>query len=650
MADTAIFEQPTGLHCEFCQKDGKWNQSAAGFCEECVTFFCSTCLKYHEKFHPNHVKQVQENLPMDLYSEKCPKHPEEMIKFFCQSCETTACATCKVSNHNQCDKIFHLQKLIKEFEKEKELSYVENNLELAADVTVEVEGIILCCKNEIDQYKSEAKTSLQDDRNGMNSRFDHTEQEIEKIEASDLSKVDIEEEKLGVIKTDIHKLKLDIKKSLDSLSDSKLFLTTKRAKIQSEKVLEDTDNLQQKVTEIELCKYKYKPMRQNLWAGKSGTLTVILEKGTEKGTTEKGTDKGTENSISWSDALLILPIILSIIMLMVHVHTNYTKPKVQELDEIQLSHSPHQISSFTKYSLLFTFSQQGSVHLTNLQQKTYSRTLWGEYAYLQTNVMTLERTYASVVEVSDNEVAFLSFNGQLEFYKPLEDSVPPIISFGLFGKNMFAQSFRKVELRLWNKQRSIQGFESGQHTVYQNNILYVLISKEKTVYCYDINGILLSETDLKQSFEFVNPFNIAISKNNSILYITDIDSVIGVNMKGEVIAIFRHTDLYRPKGMTTDNDGNLYVCGSHSNNIFKIKPDLSTGYELIGKDEGLHHPYSISYNEEQHTLYVGSITKNTIKVFRLTYQICKVCSYFVFLLTGSVTEFLIPDNPYSKFS
>ncbi|KAK3599420.1 hypothetical protein CHS0354_036439 [Potamilus streckersoni] len=68
-----------------------------------------------------------------------------------------------------------------------------------------------------------------------------------------------------------------------------------------------------------------------------------------------------------------------------------------------------------------------------------------------------------------------------------------------------------------------------------------------------------------------------------------------LNLEGEVKFQYRHEKLNYPTGMTTDCQGNIYICGRNSHNIHVITAEGVFLRILLSKDDGLHGPRSISF-------------------------------------------------------
>jgi len=115
MSDTvsAGSDDATTLYCQPCG-----NVLADAFCRDCSEYLCSGCSSVHEKLGmtKNHTLLKGAAMPSSLKFhgkgkpgihagsfQKCPQHPVEELKFFCQRHEAVCCMACSVVVHKQCN-------------------------------------------------------------------------------------------------------------------------------------------------------------------------------------------------------------------------------------------------------------------------------------------------------------------------------------------------------------------------------------------------------------------------------------------------------------------------------------------------------------------------------------------------------------------
>lgn len=71
---------------------------------------------------------------------------------------------------------------------------------------------------------------------------------------------------------------------------------------------------------------------------------------------------------------------------------------------------------------------------------------------------------------------------------------------------------------------------------------------------------------------------------------------------------FRNTNVLKcPRGICEDNDGNVFVVGSVSDNVVVISPDGRRHREVLGVSDGVSAPFSLSYNSSKDQLLVANL-------------------------------------------
>ena len=111
--------EPTETHCGNCG-DGK----ATGFCRDCEDFLCEECQGAHKKMRKlkGHKLLSLEEYQSQSISivppkalQNCPKHPQNVLKIYCETCSTLICNDCTVRlhkdhNYDLATDVFHKHK------------------------------------------------------------------------------------------------------------------------------------------------------------------------------------------------------------------------------------------------------------------------------------------------------------------------------------------------------------------------------------------------------------------------------------------------------------------------------------------------------------------------------------------------------------
>ncbi|CAC5410186.1 unnamed protein product [Mytilus coruscus] len=95
------------------------------------------------------------------------------------------------------------------------------------------------------------------------------------------------------------------------------------------------------------------------------------------------------------------------------------------------------------------------------------------------------------------------------------------------------------------------------------------------------------------------------SNENNIFHSNCYDnSVVCYDYNGQVQWKYANSMLRKPYGITLDNNTNIYVAGSESNNIVVISKDGKQAKELIGASDGISNPRAIYFEKNKNVLLV----------------------------------------------
>lgn len=271
MADS---DNVQGMFCESCHKYRKRRDSAKGFCTSCLTFYCGTCLEYHDLFLPDHTQQGKYSMPMDFYFETCNRHPKEMIKFYCRSCEITVCTVCISGNHKQCSEVGHLSLLAKEFEHTLEFDSVEQSINSIETEVENVEKANQMDAAKVEQFSEHARNVLTAQKMEIMKMFGDIEADIDKYEADLKTEVKKENGEINQMKTNIINLKSDINNKKTSRQRCKLFLATQEARKELVCMKENLDTLKKHTRERQIPKCEYKPPRKKINSEMLGKVVI----------------------------------------------------------------------------------------------------------------------------------------------------------------------------------------------------------------------------------------------------------------------------------------------------------------------------------------------------------------------------------------
>ena len=109
----------------------------------------------------------------------------------------------------------------------------------------------------------------------------------------------------------------------------------------------------------------------------------------------------------------------------------------------------------------------------------------------------------------------------------------------------------------------------------------------------DIKGNVLKE--IKMPFE--NPYYLVVANDTIYLPKWKENKIVCLDTDGNQLFEMFNKDLKAPLGITSDSDGNLYVLGFNSNNVFLFSKDGQTCKELIPASDKMSFPRAVNYND-----------------------------------------------------
>ncbi|XP_053384621.1 E3 ubiquitin-protein ligase TRIM33-like [Mercenaria mercenaria] len=97
--------------CDPCLSDGL-HEDAHGYCVDCKEYLCKNCFKFHQRTKVFNQHQLLDKDDMGFYetastpsqvsTEKCTRHANEVIKFFCPEHKALGCHDCMTMDHRTC--------------------------------------------------------------------------------------------------------------------------------------------------------------------------------------------------------------------------------------------------------------------------------------------------------------------------------------------------------------------------------------------------------------------------------------------------------------------------------------------------------------------------------------------------------------------
>ena len=194
------------------------------------------------------------------------------------------------------------------------------------------------------------------------------------------------------------------------------------------------------------------------------------------------------------------------------------------------------------------------------------------------------------------------------------------ISINLHDYNNQALAQQEVKdsriSKLWKTLDTLKNPESVVYAPVQN-VLYVS-SINGTPIEIDHNGFISKVSPSNGSIIELNwvtglnaPKGMAISNNNSRLYVSDITELIEIDIEsGKIIKRFNAPGSAFLNDVVIDNQGNIYVSDTFTNTIYKLdskSDDTASSLQVWLQSPQLNGPNGLHINNSKNTLIVASL-------------------------------------------
>jgi len=196
------------------------------------------------------------------------------------------------------------------------------------------------------------------------------------------------------------------------------------------------------------------------------------------------------------------------------------------------------------------------------------------------------------------------------------------ISINLYNSNNQAQAQPQVEYnkinKLWETPNDLKNPESVAYAPKQNVLFVSNLNGNPTQ--KDQNGFISKVSPSNGSIIELNwvtglnaPKGIAISNNNSTLYVSDIIDLVEINIdNGKIIKRFNAPGSAFLNDVVSDNQGNVYVSDTVTNTIYKLDTKANDGNDNTSSLQAwlqspqLNGPNGLHVDDTKNRLIVAS--------------------------------------------
>ncbi|XP_052815518.1 uncharacterized protein LOC128242416 [Mya arenaria] len=553
------------VYCQPCGEGGK-RAVAQGFCQTCEEYMCAPCVEYHKrlKMSRNHILLSKDKMPSFYPSTKksaiadtdyCNNHPKEMIKFYCPTHGDLGCGDCVVLDHRSC-KVDYIADVAKEFVIGNEFRELEPSIKQAEDL---LSGLVSNVKEIFGEVENQSKVEidkLRKFRAEINTYLDRREKEL----LDNIEKVKTEDENaLTALKTDCELMKTGLEAMRTELTSgdvsvNQLYVTARRGR---KELWGMYNSMKKMVDRVNARKYQFtKDADTERLLGSImgiGTLDVA-------GEFRKNIPVPDVSTVTWKNGADI----------------NVRTPQDQRTCFI---------SGLTLLSPgIFLLTDRGNRCAKLVDATTRTVTSRLELPGRPRVVCALPDDQAAVTLLDKSMIQLMSTKeGQLSRGKEIK------VSPGCHG------------------------------IAYNNNRLYVSYPYNPRIEVMTLDGLIISTfqtVDGRQPFQ--RPLYLTVSASTPpTLYVSDYNAhtVLQLSLDGKALREYRDKKLEYPVSVVAVGPGQLLVCGNSSHNVMLLTERDGKMVEILGHNDGLVSPYSVSFCPYTRTVVVWMNGNDSLKVF-----------------------------------
>ncbi|XP_053387770.1 uncharacterized protein LOC123542980 [Mercenaria mercenaria] len=574
--------------CSLCETDER-HVEAVRYCEECFVYLCEPCVRNHNKFPLNTRHQlldqsqfvkVAKSKLVSFPTKRCLKHTGELITIYCGDHDVVCCGSCRALDHNNCAKTRHLIDAAKGIKKSEEYQTIKQETRALLNNAVRVLADRTADMSRIKTEKQDVKQIIADIRKKVNKYFDDLEQRS--LDAlNDKSEVIVnscrkDKKDLAVMKSKAE----DMLKQLESFkgdNECDLFVQVKTGKkflgTATQEVLDIS-----KTVKREAINFRVDPkIDRNLSSIKAlGTFTDI-----------------PRNASQLSSAA---------------IDTHVSQPRVSTSSS-QTSpdnHYPHH---------MYETQIHRNVSIVEKQDTAYCEIL---------DICQLPDGKYIITDCTNTKLKRLDHSYKHVDSLRLADKPQNICNAGSHEIALSLCEVKKVQFISVEKElRLTRSFCTGNYCrgmVYVDDKLYVCCGSRRdslsgSVEIYNSLGQLRHSIDRLSSI----PERITITDDGQHLLVTSFrsDNITMMDLTGKVVNTYSNRELKKCRGICTDGQGQVFVCGKKSNTVVQLEPRQQKIDVILGEKDGVKKPIAIFYDRKHSRVLVSCYKSNQLLVYNL---------------------------------
>ncbi|XP_060599758.1 uncharacterized protein LOC132753335 [Ruditapes philippinarum] len=560
------------IYCQPCDEEGT-RLPAHGYCTECREHLCKNCYTAHKvsRLSKHHTLQDATNMPKvlqqpstsihtgqsDVLTTPCLKHPQEMIKFYCNDHTKLLCSVCVTLEHQATScKVDYIPDISGDILDSKQYQDILKTLNHTSDQFQQMVENVKNMTNKSNISLKDALAAIKKFRQEINKRLDVLERQAE-----DAAKV-IEQENnkhLKAVETTCEDITKLLKISSDNIKQlntskqaNKLFMELKLA----EKTIQNVEGKTQHLFSYDIKEHNFR----------SNDVILNFLK------TEKSLGTLTQKAFN----------------------TEYQSVQVKSR---QTSHAAHAGKICVKTS------------------KAECRCWIIGMTLLTPDLLIITDYLNKAVKMVDTSSQSVSDQLQLKF-KPWDITTVTSTELAVTLPHIQIIQFISISSNKLIKKHTVRVARDCYGISYYQGKLIVSLRSPAKLQILDMNGTILTTIDGKNIFKDT----CYITCNRHSIYVSDsgMKTVTRLNWQGDVIG--RYSGMSDFRGMSMSDDGTVFVCDQDRNVIKEISGDCSTGKVVLqdlksphavcwcGKTKKLYYTCSAGDAKYDHFIHIYKLS------------------------------------------
>lgn len=578
-SDHTVKNQP----CAQCEELGQVTL-ASGFCRTCNDFLCSPCIEQHKKIRAtkNHELLEGEDMPgqkpTPTFVEYCTVHPNRAVEMYCLDENILGCTLCFFEGHKTCRNAGMISKLSKDIETSQEMTDIREACVKQKTLSIQFRELIQklqsanneChskCLEDYHIFQTEIIDLLGKGKDIVSKRADTLKQENNEKLQKLMDMVLSSEQQIESSMNNI-----DARLPVQENQNDQLFIAVKK---NSNQIFDSVQILEQLLPETYIQEFNF-TYNSSIHDMLDKCCKVKLETTQELaseclGSSETDT-KSSQNTPTPAAS-----------------KSDYSDEKSRKV-------SPATVCETRSLVNIKSYLDIHNCSVVSILEISPSQLVLTDASNSCLKLIDMERNKIIKRQPVDPEPQDITMLSDFR----LAVSFPDCSEIRIFMADKNLDMLKKL---------SVKGECYGLCCI--GDKLVVSYGKQAKLEIIDFNGRVMQsiKRDSSRHALFKGPEYIAVNVEKSLIYVSDFNkhTLTCIDKSLAIRWVYWDDDLRGPTGVSTGNDGCLYVCSKHKHTIHVVSSDGRKLAVLPVSDTGVNFGLAVCYSNFSKKLFVSSL-------------------------------------------